>query len=171
MTGEEFLGRLDYYGNAWLPARDVVATALKSRLNIDPSGRIVLFEQFAPWKVQLCLIFLLARQYIHGLSRSISSNSNPSWLLRQRTSLSTSFTLMNWQGHGAFKLFLSVRTASKVAKLSQRHGAGCAMMTCYVCQVLQVESSCMRPASSVATRRKMALLRWRGRPCASDLLD
>ena len=136
LTGEEFFGRLDYYGNAWLPARDLIATAIKCRLNIDPSGHIVLFEQFAPWKVRLFSIFFLACQYIHGLSRSISSNSNRSWLLRQRINLSTSFTLTNWQGHGASKLFLSVRTASRVAKLSQRHGAGCAIMTCHVFQVL-----------------------------------
>jgi hypothetical protein len=51
MTGEEFLGRLDYYANAWLPARDLVVSALAHRPNVDPSGKILLFEQFAPWKV------------------------------------------------------------------------------------------------------------------------
>ncbi|KZT30402.1 metal-dependent protein hydrolase [Neolentinus lepideus HHB14362 ss-1] len=53
LTGEEFLGRLDYYGKAWLPARDIVASALSQRSNIDPSGKIILFTQFAPWKEHL----------------------------------------------------------------------------------------------------------------------
>ena len=51
LTGEEFLGRLDYYAKAWLPARDLVVSALAARTNVDPSGKIVLFEQYAPWKV------------------------------------------------------------------------------------------------------------------------
>jgi len=53
MTGDEFLGRLDYYANAWLPARDLVVSALAQRNNVDPSGKILLFEKFAPWKEHL----------------------------------------------------------------------------------------------------------------------
>jgi len=53
LAGEEFLGRLDYYGKAWLPARTLVADGLAQRTQVDPSGRIILFEQFAPWKVSL----------------------------------------------------------------------------------------------------------------------
>ncbi|KAG1750019.1 GAMM1 protein [Suillus paluster] len=53
LTGEEFLGRLDYYTNAWLPARDLVLAGLSSRQNVDASGKIILFEQFAPWKEHL----------------------------------------------------------------------------------------------------------------------
>ncbi|KAI0033143.1 GAMM1 protein [Vararia minispora EC-137] len=53
MTGEEFLERLDYYANAWLPARDLVVAGLDKRLTADPSGRIVLFESFCPWKEHL----------------------------------------------------------------------------------------------------------------------
>ena len=51
MVGTEFLQRLDYYANAWLPARDLVVAALSKRKEVDPSGCIILFEQFAPWKV------------------------------------------------------------------------------------------------------------------------
>ena len=51
LTGEEFLGRLLYYGKAWLPARDIVVQGLQTRSSVDPSSRIVLFEHFAPWKV------------------------------------------------------------------------------------------------------------------------
>ncbi|EMD42031.1 hypothetical protein CERSUDRAFT_79631 [Gelatoporia subvermispora B] len=53
LVGEEFLGRLDYYGNAWLPARDLVAEGLKKRTEVDPSGKIIIFEQFVPWKEHL----------------------------------------------------------------------------------------------------------------------
>ncbi|KAH7883613.1 metal-dependent protein hydrolase [Phlebopus sp. FC_14] len=53
LTGEEFLGRLQYYAHAWLPARDMVLASLTARQNVDASGRILLFEQFAPWKEHL----------------------------------------------------------------------------------------------------------------------
>ncbi|KAJ3485568.1 hypothetical protein NLI96_g4883 [Meripilus lineatus] len=53
LVGEEFLGRLDYYANAWLPARDLVSAALLKRTEVDASGKIILFEQFAPWKEHL----------------------------------------------------------------------------------------------------------------------
>ena len=56
LAGEELLGRLDYYAKAWLPARTLVADGLTQRAKVDPHGRIILFEQFAPWKVSLwCL--------------------------------------------------------------------------------------------------------------------
>lgn len=53
LAGDEFFGRLDYYANAWLPARDLVLVGLSSRQNIDASGKIILFEKFAPWKEHL----------------------------------------------------------------------------------------------------------------------
>ncbi|KAI0004305.1 metal-dependent protein hydrolase [Russula compacta] len=53
LAGEEFLGRLNYYGQSWLPARDLVLAAITQRANVEPSGRIVVFEQYAPWKEHL----------------------------------------------------------------------------------------------------------------------
>ncbi|KAH9982497.1 GAMM1 protein [Lactifluus volemus] len=53
LAGEEFLGRLNYYGRSWLPARDLILAALTQRANVDPSGRIILFDLFAPWKEHL----------------------------------------------------------------------------------------------------------------------
>ncbi len=52
LVGTEFLERLDYYANAWLPARDLVLAAFEKRKQVDQNGRIILFEQFAPWKVR-----------------------------------------------------------------------------------------------------------------------
>jgi len=53
LVGGEFADRLAYYANAWLPARDIVAAGLKARGNADPSGKIILFETYAPWKEHL----------------------------------------------------------------------------------------------------------------------
>ncbi|TDL22092.1 metal-dependent protein hydrolase [Rickenella mellea] len=53
LTGNEFVDRLDYYGKAWLPARDLVAKAILERSAVDPSEQIVLFDQFVPWKEHL----------------------------------------------------------------------------------------------------------------------
>lgn len=52
LAGEEFLSRLNYYSNAWLPARDLLLeSVLSSKSLIDPSGKIILLEKFLPWKV------------------------------------------------------------------------------------------------------------------------
>jgi len=53
LAGNEFLGLLDYYGKAWLPARDIVNSALQRRFDVVESGRIMMFDQFAPWKEHL----------------------------------------------------------------------------------------------------------------------
>ncbi|WVQ80700.1 hypothetical protein IAT38_002805 [Cryptococcus sp. DSM 104549] len=53
ITGEEFLGQLDYFAFAWLPARDIVQAALDKRTEVDPSGGIVVFDKSAPWKDHL----------------------------------------------------------------------------------------------------------------------
>lgn len=45
LTGEEFLEQLNYFAKAWLPARDVVKASLDKRLEVDPSGAIVVFNQ------------------------------------------------------------------------------------------------------------------------------
>jgi uncharacterized UPF0160 family protein len=52
--GEEFSRDLQYYTEAWLPARDVVVKAYSKRLEYDPSGRVLVFEgQSVPWKDHL----------------------------------------------------------------------------------------------------------------------
>ncbi|KAL4069593.1 metal-dependent protein hydrolase [Scleroderma yunnanense] len=53
LTGEEFLNRLQYHAQAWLPARDIVGTGLLTRHQVYPSGGIMLFERFVPWKDHL----------------------------------------------------------------------------------------------------------------------
>jgi len=51
LMGEQFLKKLDFYGKAWLPARDIVVRALEQSANLDPKGRILHLPQFCPWKV------------------------------------------------------------------------------------------------------------------------
>lgn len=51
LAGEEFLERVDYTANAWLPARDIVLKAVQDRKNVHASGKILVYDSFAPWKV------------------------------------------------------------------------------------------------------------------------
>lgn len=54
MAGGEFFDRVDYAWRAWLPARSIIEKALKQRkdaLGADAKGRLLIFEDFAAWKV------------------------------------------------------------------------------------------------------------------------
>jgi hypothetical protein len=57
------MNRLNHYVNAWLPARNLVRDALLKRFDVDSSGKIVVFNEFFPWKV------------CHVISRSLKSHS------------------------------------------------------------------------------------------------
>ena len=41
------------YGLGWLPAKTLVRKAVESRMDVDASGKILLFDQFCPWKEHL----------------------------------------------------------------------------------------------------------------------
>ncbi|KAJ8259359.1 hypothetical protein COCON_G00183710 [Conger conger] len=54
MVGAEFLGRVEFYQNSWLPARAVVERAVRNRTQVDPSGEVLVLEQGGcPWKEHL----------------------------------------------------------------------------------------------------------------------
>lgn len=55
LAGSEFFSALDYAANAWLPAREIIVKALNERKQVHPSGSIVVFSEFAPWKVSFYL--------------------------------------------------------------------------------------------------------------------
>lgn len=57
LVGDEFVDRLDYYSNAWLPARQLVLDAL-NRATFD--GRVIVFDIFAPWKVSMHILVYCA---------------------------------------------------------------------------------------------------------------
>eukprot|EP01063_Lacrimia_lanifica_P014385 TRINITY_DN2099_c0_g3_i1.p1 TRINITY_DN2099_c0_g3~~TRINITY_DN2099_c0_g3_i1.p1 ORF type:complete len:363 (+),score=182.58 TRINITY_DN2099_c0_g3_i1:64-1089(+) len=49
MTREAFVDKVDFYGNAWLPARAIVNEMLEGRFEVHPSGKIVKLAQHCPW--------------------------------------------------------------------------------------------------------------------------
>lgn len=54
MVGAEFLDRVDFYQNSWLPARALVEGAVQMRSQVDPSGEVIVLEQGGcPWKEHL----------------------------------------------------------------------------------------------------------------------
>ncbi|KAI9298533.1 metal-dependent protein hydrolase [Neoconidiobolus thromboides FSU 785] len=50
LAGSEFIDRVKYYGLAWLPGRDIVLEAINKRFDYHDSGKIVVFEDYCPWK-------------------------------------------------------------------------------------------------------------------------
>ncbi|RSH84540.1 uncharacterized protein EHS24_006062 [Apiotrichum porosum] len=85
ITGEEFLGQLDYFASAWLPARDIVKGALEDRLNVDPSGKVVVFKQSAPWKDHLFDIeptLQPAAEILYVLYPESSEDPNSKWRIQ-----------------------------------------------------------------------------------------
>jgi len=63
---------LDYYANAWLPARNIVLSAVQKRMSMETNGRVVVFEEFVPWKEHL---FDIEREL------SIQSDRQPIYVL------------------------------------------------------------------------------------------
>ncbi|EGG22476.1 metal-dependent protein hydrolase domain-containing protein [Cavenderia fasciculata] len=53
MMGEYFLDKVDYYGKSWVPAYDIVETAVKNRSSVHSSGEIIILDQYCPWKDHL----------------------------------------------------------------------------------------------------------------------
>ncbi|KAK9867644.1 hypothetical protein WJX84_000102 [Apatococcus fuscideae] len=53
LTGSEFNDCVHYLHKSWLPARDIVKSAVEQRKDVDPSGEIVKMTQYAPWKEHL----------------------------------------------------------------------------------------------------------------------
>lgn len=45
--------KLDFYGKSWLPARDLVVSAVEKRFEYDEQGRILVFDQGIPWRDHL----------------------------------------------------------------------------------------------------------------------
>ncbi|KAK9478131.1 metal-dependent protein hydrolase [Lipomyces japonicus] len=50
LIGGVFVDLVQYYGNSWLPARQLVKVALERRSEYDSKGRIVVFDDFVNWK-------------------------------------------------------------------------------------------------------------------------
>ncbi|KAL0436963.1 UNVERIFIED_CONTAM: hypothetical protein Sradi_0404200 [Sesamum radiatum] len=53
LAGSEFLDSVRYHARSWLPARSIVMKCLEARLDVDPSGEIMILDRFCPWKLHL----------------------------------------------------------------------------------------------------------------------
>ncbi|PVV05161.1 hypothetical protein BB560_000319 [Smittium megazygosporum] len=51
--GQVFSDKVAYYGKAWIPARDIVEKAFKSRFDIHPSGHIIVLDEYCPYEQHL----------------------------------------------------------------------------------------------------------------------
>lgn len=53
LAGGEFAAEVARVAGSWLPAKKIVEASVAKRASVDPSGRIVKLEAFAPWKEHL----------------------------------------------------------------------------------------------------------------------
>lgn len=51
--GTVFFDLVNGYIKSWLPAKNLVIEAVQNRFDVDPSGKIIEFTQFCPWKEHL----------------------------------------------------------------------------------------------------------------------
>jgi len=138
LTGDEFMGRLDYYAKSWLPARDLVASAITYRVHVDPSGKILLLDQYAPWK-----------EHLFELEAELS--------LDDEKNQSTSSTRTRLAERGASKPFPSPPRASRAAKRFLKHGEVFETMNYHKQQVLMAGYLFMRAGSSEEINQKKGL--------------
>ncbi|PIN02958.1 putative metal-binding protein [Handroanthus impetiginosus] len=53
LAGSEFLDGVRNLARSWLPARSIVMECIEARLDIDPSGEIMVLDGMCPWKLHL----------------------------------------------------------------------------------------------------------------------
>merc|ERR1712025_427172 len=54
LVGAEFTNKLAYFRDSWLPAKQMVEAAISERMQVDPSGEIVVLKEGGcPWKEHL----------------------------------------------------------------------------------------------------------------------
>lgn len=52
LAGSEFDAALKRAAHSWYPARHLIETAVKSRKTYNSTGKLIVFDDFAPWKVR-----------------------------------------------------------------------------------------------------------------------
>lgn len=126
LAGGEFFERVDYAFEAWMPARQVVLDALNARKSVaggDPAGRILVFDEFAAWKVRLSFPKVKKKRASDilrlNLCRTISSLWSVQNRSQRRKSLCTSFTQTR-AANGASRQCPSRPRASRAAKRSPK---------------------------------------------------
>lgn len=87
LAGGEFFDRVDYTWEAWLPARKIIEEALLSRKESqggDAKGRLLIFDDYAAWKVSSFIstrrnnadMFLLLKSHLFDLEKHLSIPSD-----------------------------------------------------------------------------------------------
>lgn len=148
LTGSEFLQRLQYYSKSWLPARDIVKDAFAARKNVHPSGSIIVFDRFAPWKVRqryLCCSY----RCLTFVSRNTSLTSREKWMSRNQNGRFTSSTQTRRAQIGGYRLSLFLRKALKVEERYRLLGEGCGTMCSLINVVYRAVYLCIVVASLV----------------------
>lgn len=88
--GETFVDLVKGYALSWLPAKAVVAEAVKARSSVDDSGKIIVLSQFCPWKEHLYEIE--KQQGIEGqIEFVLFADSTGTWRISTVPVTSTSF--------------------------------------------------------------------------------
>ncbi|KAL3236656.1 Myg1p RNJ42_01750 [Nakaseomyces bracarensis] len=89
-VGEVFVDLVKGYALSWLPAKAIVAEAIKDRMIADASGKIVVLPQFCPWKEHLYEIE--KEQGIEGqIEFVLFADSTGTWRISTVPVTSTSF--------------------------------------------------------------------------------
>ncbi|OQV23260.1 UPF0160 protein MYG1, mitochondrial [Hypsibius exemplaris] len=79
LTGSELVSKIDFYKNAWLPARTLVEQAIHNRHQVDPSGEIVRFTVGGcPWQDHVFQIER-ERQLEPNIKFAIYEDDNGQW--------------------------------------------------------------------------------------------
>ncbi|GBG28575.1 UPF0160 protein MYG1, mitochondrial [Hondaea fermentalgiana] len=94
LTLSEFVDTVEGLLKIWLPAREIVERAIKSRKEIDPSGAIIRFEESCPWRSHL---FALETEGVDGLAEGdlkyvLYPDSNGAWRIQCVPVEESSFT-------------------------------------------------------------------------------
>lgn len=53
LVGQELIAEVEMLAFSWIPARDIVEDAMNKRLQVHPSGKIVLLSRYCPWSSHL----------------------------------------------------------------------------------------------------------------------
>jgi len=80
ITGEEFLSFVNYFGQSWLPAREIVAKSLAYRFGSQKE--IIVLEKVCPWKdhlLELESLHKIEPQIKYVLYEDTSTKDNTNW--------------------------------------------------------------------------------------------
>lgn len=90
LMGQAFKNIVEGYGKGWYPAKDIVQKAFDNRVRYDEKGRIVVFDQFVPWKEHLYNIE--EEEGVDGHTLYVLYSDGKAWRVQAVAESSNSFT-------------------------------------------------------------------------------